>query len=161
LRDHADEISRLPGFTVDRLDTDDREFIGGLRRFKPLLYTEGGFRTFQSLAEVERARSRLGALNAMAEAFVESFGGIRQTLSRTFNTATVQYAIHRRFEPTPVNVADLEEWLAGGVNIPAIDVPTAIQPFATKWWNELHAELEPLIGKKIDPRFIASLIVQP
>jgi hypothetical protein len=160
LRDHADQLSRLTGFKVDMLDTDDREFVGALRRFKPLMYTDGGFRNFQSLADVESARSRLVALHAMAEAFLESFGTIRQTLGRTFNTATVQYAIHGRFEPAPVKAADLEAWLTRGFQMPSIDVPVAIQSFANRWWKELREELEPLVGKKVDPRFIASLEVQ-
>jgi hypothetical protein len=160
LRQHADQLSRLPGFKIDMLDTDDREFVQALRRFKPLIYTENGFRTFATLNDVETARSRLVALHAMAEAFLESFGGIQQTLGRTFNTATMQYAIHGKFEPTPLRAADLEVWLAGGFKLPSIEVPRAIQPFATKWWNELKEELQPLEGKKIDPRFIANVVVQ-
>ena len=161
LREQADQLSRLPNFKIEMLDTDDREFVDALRRFKPLIYTDTGFRAFQTLADVERARSRLIALQAMAEAFVESFGTIRQTLGRTFNTATVQFAIHGRFEPTPVPASELEAWLSHGLNLPSIEVPAAIASFATRWWSELKEELEPLAGRKIDPRFIASLVVQP
>ena len=161
LRDHADQLSRLPGFNVEMLDTEDREFVGALRRFKPMIYRDGGFHSFQSLADVDGARLRLVALHAMTEAFLESFGTIRQTLGRTFNTATVQYAIHGRFEPDPVNAADIESWLAYGLILPSFEVPSAIKPFATRWWNELREELEPLVGKKIDPRFIVSLAVRP
>src|SRR5262249_14848052 len=130
---------------VEMLDTEDREFVEALRRFKPLLYSDASFRTFQSLVDTERARSRLIALQAMAEAFIESFGTIRQTLSRTFNTATIQYAIHGRFEPTPIAAAELESWLSRGFNLPAIDVPAAITPYANRWWSELREELEPLV----------------
>jgi len=161
LREHAEQIARLPGFKLDMLDTDDREFVDALRRFKPVIFEGGAFRNFQSMADVETARRRLIALHAMAEAFFESFGAIHQTLGRTFNTATVQYAIHGRFEPRPVPVPDLEGWLAGGFRLPKIEVPPAIQSFADKWWVELREELEPLVGKRIDPRFVASLVLSP
>jgi len=39
-------------------------------------------------------------------------------------------------------------------------VPEAITPFAHKWWTELREELEPLAGKRIDPRFIGSIHVE-
>jgi hypothetical protein len=106
------------------------------------------------------ARTRLNAIHAMVETFVGSFGAIQQTLSRTFNTATIHFALHGTFQPNPINVADLETWLAQGFKLPDIDVPEPIQPFATQWWAELREELEPLAGKKIDPRFIASLVVK-
>src|SRR5262245_3905415 len=160
LRDDADELARIPGFQIAMLDTDDREFVEALRRFKPLIYSPGGFRNFESMADVEKARTRLNALHAMAEAFVGTFGAVQQTLSRTFNTATIHFALHGTFQPNPINAAALETWLAQGFKLPAIDVPEPIQPFATQWWSELREELEPLVGKKIDPRFIASLVVK-
>ncbi len=161
LRNQADSLAGVPGFQVAMLDTEDREFIEGLRRFKPLLPAEGGLRNFHTLAEVEKARARVIALHAMAESFIASFGAIRDSLSRTFNTATVRYAIHGQFEPTPIPVAELESWLSPGLQLPHIEVPAAIDSFAQRWWNQLRDELAPLAGKKIDPRFIASLAVQP
>jgi hypothetical protein len=160
LRDNADELAHIPGFQIAMLDTDDREFVEALRRFKPLIYSSGGLRNFESISDVEMARTRLNAIHAMVETFVGSFGAIQQTLSRTFNTATIHFALHGTFQPNPINVADLETWLAQGFKLPDIDVPEPIQPFATQWWAELREELEPLAGKKIDPRFIASLVVK-
>ena len=160
LRDYADELARIPGFQIAMLDTDDREFVEALRRFKPLIYSPAGFRNFESTADVEKARTRLNALHAMVETFVGSFGAIQHPLSRTFNTATIYFALHGTFQPNPINAGDLETWLAHGFKLPDIDVPEPIRPFATQWWSELREELEPLVGKKIDPRFIASLVIK-
>jgi hypothetical protein len=160
LRDQANELARLPGFQIAMLETEDREFVEALRKFKPLLYSENAFRNFQSLADVDTARSRLIALQAMAEAFIASFGSIQQTLSRTFNTATVRFAIHGEFAATPITASELEGWLARSFELPSIDVPPAIRPFADRWWKEMREELLPLVGKKVDPRFIASLAVR-
>src|SRR3954466_6482457 len=96
----------------------------------------------------------------MVEAFTLSFGAIQQSLSRTFNTATVQFAIHGAFVPTAITATELEAWLAHGFELPSIDVPESIQPFAERWWKELREELTPLAGGKVDPRFIASLVVR-
>ena len=161
LRESANQLARISGFTIDMLDTDDREFVEGLRRFKPMIFEPTGLRGFQSMADVEKVRTRLEALRAMVEAFVQGFASIHQTFSRTFNTATAQFAISGRFDATAVRAVDVEAWIANGVSIPKIDVPAPIQPFAERWWTELREELEPLVGKKVDPRFVASLVVQP
>ena len=139
------------------LDEPDQQFIEGPRRFKPLLTEEGHYRNFQSIADVERARGRLDELVQMVEVFVRTFPGIRESLRKTFNTATVQFAVSGKFEATPVKVAELERLLAKGFKVPAIDVPAAIRPFAERWWNDLREEMEPLAGKSIDPRFVASV----
>ena len=47
-----------------------------------------------------------------------------------------------------------------GFTVPAIDVPAAIRPFAKRWWDELQEELVPLTGKRIDPRFVASIYIE-
>src|SRR5262249_55158542 len=161
LRDHADKLARVPGFQLSMLDADDAEFVEGLRRFKPLLYADRVLRNFQDLSEVDKARTRLSALKAMVESFLASFGVFTQTLARTFNTATLQYAIHGVFQPSPVSIEELEAWLAKGFRLPEIPVPDAIVPFAARWWKELQEELEPLVGKHIDPRFIASVVTKP
>src|SRR5437867_3075522 len=67
LRVEADRLALVPGFRVESLDGDDQEFLEALRRFKPLLIDEGRYRNFQSLADVERTRSRLSALVRMVE----------------------------------------------------------------------------------------------
>lgn len=159
LRDEADRLAHIRGFQVSMLDETDQQFIEGLRRFKPLLIDEARYRNFQSTADVERARVRLDELVGMVEAFVTSFPAIRESLRKTFNTATVQFAVGGNFEATPVKGADLERFLAKGFELPPIDVPVAIRPFAERWWGELREELEPLVGKSIDPRFIATLFL--
>ena len=160
LRNQADGLSAVPGFTVAMLDAEDREFVEALRRFKPLLFEEGALRGFRTLADVDKARTRLVALHAMTEAFIASFGAIRDTLGRTFNTATVRFAIYGHFNSAPLTSAELESWIASGFTLPTIDVPPAVQSFADRWWKQLREELTPLAGKKIDPRFVSSLAVQ-
>src|SRR5438128_1086191 len=142
LRDEADRLAHIRGFQVSMLDETDQQFIEGLRRFKPLLIEEARYRNFQSTADVERARVRLDELVGMVEAFVTSFPVIRESLRKTFNTATVQFAVGGNFEATPVKGADLERFLAKGFELPPIDVPVAIRPFAERWWGELRGEVE-------------------
>jgi hypothetical protein len=157
LRDEADRLGLIPGFKVSMLDEDDQQFIEGLRRFKPLLMDEGHYRNFQTIADVAPARSRLDALLDMVKVFMASFPVVRESLRKTFNTATMQFAINGKFEPTPLRAEDLERILAHGFKLPVIDVPVKIQPFAERWWNQLTEELQPLAGKSIDPRFIGGL----
>src|SRR5437016_6183169 len=157
LRDEADRLAQIRGFQVSMLDEPDQQFIEGLRRFKPLLAENGRYRNFQSIADVERARLRLDELVGRVEVFVQSFPVIRESLAKTFNTATVHFAVNGNFTAIPVKVIELERFLAAGVTLPAIDIPKAIRPFAERWWQELREELEPLAGKSIDPRFIATI----
>jgi len=160
LRTEADRLAHIPGFQVSFLDEPDQQFIEGLRRFKPLVFEEGRYRNFQSMADVERARARLDQLVRMVEVFVATFPSIRESLSKTFNTATARFAISGKFEPTPLSRAEVEAFAAGGMELPAIEVPPAIQAFADRWWAVLRDELRPLAGKPIDPRFLATIHVQ-
>ena len=160
LRDEADRLAGIRGFRVSVLDESDQQFIEGLRRFKPLLAENLRYRNFQSTADVERARTRLDELARMVEVFVQTFPIIRESLAKTFNTATVQFAVSGKFEAIPIKIRELEQFLSQGMTLPAIDVPAAMRPFAGRWWEELRAELEPLAGKSIDPRFIASIHVE-
>ena len=112
------------------------------------------------MADVERIRTRLDELVRMVEMFVSTFPEIRESFRKTFNTATIQFAISGKFEPTPLRAAELKSFLARGFQLPAVDVPPAIQPFVERWWQELREELEPLVGKPVDPRFIASIHVE-
>ena len=157
LRDEADRLAGIRGFRVSVLDESDQQFIEGLRRFKPLLAENLRYRNFQSTADVERARARLDELARMVGVFVQTFPIIRESLAKTFNTATVQFAVSGKFEAIPITIGQLEKFLTQGMTLPAIDVPAAMRPFAGRWWEELRAELEPLAGKSIDPRFIASI----
>jgi hypothetical protein len=125
-----------------------------------LIAEEGRYRNFQTLADVERTRGRLDQLVRMVEVFMATFPSVRESLHKTFNTATVQFAISGRFEPAPLRAAELERFLAAGFKLPEVGVPDAITPFAHKWWSELQEELEPLVGKPIDPRFIGSIHVE-
>jgi hypothetical protein len=155
LRDEADHLALIRGFQVSMLDESDQQFMEGLRRFKPLLAEEGHYRNFQSIADVERTRARLDELLEMVRLFMEAFPVVRESMRKTFNTATVQFAVSGKFEATPLKASELERVLAGGFKLPAIDVPRGMQRFAERWWNELREELEPLAGKSIDPRFVA------
>jgi Family of unknown function (DUF6178) len=159
LRQEADRLAQIRGFKVLMLDESDQQFIEGLRRFKPLIAEEGRYRNFQTLADVERSRGRLDQMVRMVEVFMATFPSVRESLRKTFNTATVQFAISGRFEPEPLRVAEVERFLAAGFKLPEVGVPDAIMPFANKWWSELKEELEPLVGKPIDPRFIGSIHV--
>jgi hypothetical protein len=161
LREDADRLAHVAGFSLSMLDEGDQQFVEAIRRFKPLIVEEGRYRNFQSLADVERVRARLAQLVSMVEAFVAAFPVIRGSLRKTFNTAAVQSVLSGRFEPHPVNAADLERFVAGELTRPSVKVPDAIAPFADRWWAELREELEPLAGKPIDPRFIAGLHVEP
>ena len=160
LRGEADRLAQIRGFKVSMLDETDQQFVEALRRFKPLVAEDGRYRNFQSLADVERARARLDQLVRMVEVFIATFPEVREKLRKTFNTATVQFAISGRFEPIPLKPADLERFLSSGFNVPDVEVPAGITPFAQSWWSELRDELEPLAGKAIDPRFIGSVYLE-
>jgi len=160
LRDEADRVAQIPSFKVSMLDETDQQFVEALRRFKPLMSEDGRYRNFQSLADVERTRARLDQLVRMVEVFITTFPNVRQSLSKTFNTATVQFAVSGRFEPVPLKSTELERFLAQGFKLPEAEVPVAVMPFAQTWWTELRHELEPLAGKPIDSRFIATLHVE-
>jgi len=157
LRDEADRLAGIRGFNVAMLDDEDREFIEGVRRFKPIVIERGSVRNFESLADVERSRARLEQIVRMVEVFMTTFPVVRESLRKTFNTATVHFALTGRFESLAVAGSDLERFLTGGFQIPAVDVPSAIAPFADRWWKALREELEPLAGQRIDPRFVATV----
>jgi hypothetical protein len=44
--------------------------------------------------------------------------------------------------------------------MPSIELPETLVPFAETWWAELRNELEPLAGKRIDPRFVQVILVK-
>jgi hypothetical protein len=96
----------------------------------------------------------------MVNVFVATFPSIPESLRKTFNTATVQFAVTGRFQAVPLHRAELERFLAEGFKLPDVDVPNAIAPFAEQWWAELREELQPLAGKPIDPRFVASIHIE-
>jgi hypothetical protein len=157
LRDEADRMVKTRGFNVSMLDETDQQFIEAVRRFKPLLAEEGHYRSFQSIADVDRARARLGEISRMIEVFMVAFPIVRESLRKTFNTATIQFAVSGKFEPIPVTIRDLEQLLSQGFRLPPIEIPNPMRPFAENWWRELTEELQPLAGKPIDRRFIASI----
>jgi hypothetical protein len=82
------------------------------------------------------------------------------TLRQAFNTALVQQAATGRFEPLPVASEVLERVLAGGVTLPRVDVPAELVPSLGDWLDELHVDLEALVGQKIDPRFVGFLVMK-
>jgi hypothetical protein len=163
LRSQADVLAGISGFHLEMLDHSDREFVEALRRFKPLMIEEGRYRRFGSMADVDAAQKRLQSLTSMVRAFLPQFPSMPTTFSRAFNTATIRAALYGRFEIVPLSPAelnDLEAWLAKGFHLPSIEVPAEFAPFAEKWWGELRAELEPLVGKKIDARFVQVILVK-
>jgi hypothetical protein len=163
LRTQADVLAGIPGFQLEMLDTADREFVDALRRFKPLMIEEGRFRRYRSMADIDAAQKRLHALTSMVRAFLPQFPSIPTTFARAFNTATIRAVLYGRFEIiplTPAELKDLEAWLSGGFHLPPIEVPAEFRPFAEKWWAELKSDLEPLSGKKIDPRFVQVILVK-
>jgi len=154
LRDDADRLAQIKGFKVAMLDDPDREFVEALRRFKPLVLEEGRLRNFQSLADVERTRARLEQLVRMVNVFVATFPSIRNSLRQTFNTATIQLAVNGKFQALPIKAVELQNFLRTGVELPAVELSDAITPYAERWWAGLREELQPLVGQRIDPRFI-------
>jgi hypothetical protein len=159
-RDIADRIALTPGFQISMLDTPDQEFVEALRRFKPLILEDGRYRNFQSMADVERVRIRIEALGRMVKAFMKIVPAPKWSLSKTFNTAAVRQAINGTFEAIPLKVSELESFIAGGLKLPVLEIPDDLQTFAERWLKELVEELTPLAGKKIDPRYVGSVVVQ-
>jgi hypothetical protein len=160
LRDEGDHLAQVRGFHVTALDEDDRQFLEAVRRFKPLWVDKGHYRNFQSLADVGSTRARLQQLRRMVEVFVATFPGTSESFRKTFNTATVRFGVSGTFEPRPLKAAEVESYLASGFKIPEVEVPAGIKPFAERWWADIREELEPLAGKRIDPRFIGSIYVE-
>jgi len=163
LRNGADTLAAIPRFQMEMLDLADREFVEALRRFKPLLIEDGRYRGFRSLADVEKAQARLNSLTAMVRTLLPQFPEVPALFSRVFNTATLRAVLYGRFEAIPfgaTELKDLEHWLAGGFQLPSIDVPPELVPFAATWWADLKSELEPLSGKQLDPRFVQVILVK-
>jgi hypothetical protein len=163
LRTQADALAGTRGLQMEMLDTTDREFVEALRRFKPLLIEEGRYRSFRSMADVDAAQSRLQALTTMVRTFLPQFPSIATTFARAFNTATIRTALYGKFEIVPLGpteLKDLEAWLANGFELPPMQVPAEFAPFAERWRAELRSELEPLVGKKIDARFVQVILVK-
>ena len=69
----------------------------------------------------------------------------------------MRIALYGAFDSAPLTGQELTTFLEHGFNLPEMEVPVAIQPFAERWWNSLRAELEPLVGKKIDPRYVETV----
>jgi hypothetical protein len=160
LRDQADAMVGLADFKLTMLDPDDQEFVEALRRFKPLIIEGGRYRNFRALADVEKARVRLSALRGMVAEFLKIFPAASATFSRTFNTATVRFGLNGAFTPLPLAADELQTYLAAGIQQPQMEIPAPLQPFAERWWAAFRAEMTPLLGRKIDPRFIETVIVK-
>jgi hypothetical protein len=160
LRDRADRLAQTAGFKLNMLDTLDQEFVEALRRFKPLLLEEGRYRNFQSTADIERARARLDELARMVQAFLALIPDPKWPFARSFNTATVQLALYGTFAPVPLKAEEIEKFLAAGFKLPEMNVPAELKPFAERWWKELRDELTPLAGRKVDPRFVGSVVIR-
>jgi hypothetical protein len=161
LRSEAERLARFPGFRPELLESPDQEFVAGLIRFKPIVWDDGRYRNFRDLAEVEAARDRIADIRIVSETLIEVFGSaIGSTLRQAFNTALVQQAANGRFSPSPVAAADLERVLAGGVDLPRPDLPEPLQRICGAWFESLKADLAPLVGKPIDPRFVGVITME-
>ena len=160
LRDRADALIGIPGIQLSMLDAGDQEFLEGLRRFKPLVVEDGRFRNFRTMADIEKAHGRLLALEGMVRTFLDGFSTMPTSFARAFNTATIRIALYGSFDISPLTGAELTKFLEYGFKLPEMDVPVSLRPFAEQWWNGLRAEMEPLVGKKIDPRFLETVSVK-
>jgi hypothetical protein len=112
------------------------------------------------MADIENGHGRLLALESMIRTFLDGFSAVPATFARAFNTATVRIALFGSFEILPLTASELTQFLADGFRLPEMDVPVALRPFADQWWTALRSEMEPLVGKKIDPRFIDTVSMQ-
>ena len=161
LRAEAEQLARFPGFQPGLLEHPDQEFVAGLARFKPLLWDEGRYRNFRDIEEVDAAKVRVGKIRTVAESLIERFGpSIDTTLRQAFNTAVIQQTLSGRFEPLAVTASSLEKFLAEGVMLPALDVPEELRQILSGWSAQLRADLEPLVGQKIDPRFVGFVTME-
>jgi hypothetical protein len=154
LRTSAERLIALEGFRPELLESPDVEFVTGLLRFKPLLWSEGAFRGFGSLAEVEDAFRRVDDLLELVEGLLGVLGPVDSTLRRAFNTALVRQALTGRFESEPLSTSELESFLEDGIAIPEPDLPEPLRSRTRGWLPMLRADLEPLAGGRIDPRFV-------
>ena len=145
---------------ISMLDTGDQEFLEGLRRFKPLVVEDSRYRNFRSISDVEKAHGRLLALEGMVQTFLKGFSLVPASFARAFNTATIRIALYGNFDIAPLTAVELTKFLEQGFSLPEMDVPVALRPFAEQWWNALRAELAPLVGRKIDVRFIETVSIQ-
>jgi uncharacterized protein DUF6178 len=160
LRGRADALLAIPDMKITMLDTRDQEFIEGLRRFKPLVVEDSRYRNFRSISDIEKAHGRLLALEAMVGTFLKGFSLVPASFARAFNTATIRIALYGNFDIAPLTAGELTRFVEHGFTVPEMDVPVALRPFADQWWKALQVELEPLVGQKIDVRFIETVSVQ-
>jgi len=161
LRASAGRLIRIPNFRPELLESPDVEFLSGVVRAKPLLWTGAIFRNFQSLDEVRDAGRRIETLTVVVGGYLELFGKAVPTLRQTFNTAVIRQAISGVFEPLPIRLSELEAFLEDGCELPWPPVPERLAPFAESWIGELRDTLQPLVGQKIDPRFIDTIHMRP
>ena len=160
LRDQAEQLAGFPAFSPGLLEDADREFLTGVRRFKPLLWHEGTYRNFETLEEVKDAGHRLKELRTMAEGFLRLFATTDTSLRKAFNTALIRKAVTGEFTPAPLEASMVEKFIAGGLDVPVLELPPELEPFARRWATQLLEELRPLAGKKVDPRFIDSVSIR-
>ncbi len=160
IRDKADQLAQFPAFSVELFESPDQEFLSGLRRFKPLLWDGKQYGNFESLADVQDASARLDRLRTMVHGFLPILASTETTLRKAFNTALIRQALSGRFEPAGLSREELESFLSDGIEFPELDLPDELRPIAATWLRDLHGELEPLIGQKVDPRYVASVLMR-
>jgi hypothetical protein len=160
LRDRADALLAIPDMKITMLDNRDQEFLEGLRRFKPLVVEDSRYRNFRSISDIEKAHGHLLALEGMVGTFLKGFSLVPASFGRAFNTATIRIALYGNFDIAPLTSGELTKFVENGFHLPEMDVPVALRPFADQWWKSLQSELEPLVGKKVDVRFIETVSIQ-
>ncbi len=160
LRSTAEQLSRFPAFTDSLLESPDQEFYNGLLRFKPLFWENGQYRNFENVADVESARRRMETIRVVSEGFLRIFAASEMTLRKTFNTAVICLATSGQFEPRVIESRALERFVAQGMVFPRLDLPEELQGIAGKWLHALGAELQPLAGKAIDPRYVDAVLMR-
>ena len=160
LRDQVDQLARFPAFSVELFESPDQEFLTGLRRFKPLLWDGKQYGNFECLADVRDASVRFDRLRTIVNGFLPIFASIQTTLRKAFNTAVIRQAVSGEFEPAELRREELESFLSDGIHFPELELPDALRPIAEGWLSELRGELEPLIGQKVDPRYVGSVLMR-
>ena len=96
----------------------------------------------------------------MTEGFLRLFATTDTSLRKAFNTALIRKAVTGEFEPVPLDSSMVEKFIAGGLDVPAVELPPELEPFARRWATQLLEELRPLAGKKVDPRFVDSVSIR-
>ncbi len=157
----AEQVARVPYFDVELLESPDLEFLSGLVRSKPLLWDDGAYRNFRSVAEIDQARERLDGIRTVVEGLLGLFGPIDTTIKVAFSTALVQKAISGKFHPDPIDADLFQDFVAAGVEFPEVAISEALDRVVGRWIDELREDIRRLTPSAIDPRFVGFVRLRP